>query len=60
MFASKRNSKKVALRRDRITTSDTNEVKYLARHLGVSREELLQAVSKVGNSTSTVRKELGK
>jgi hypothetical protein len=35
-------------------------VKYLSRHLGVSEEELLRAVEKVGNATSAVRKELGK
>jgi hypothetical protein len=29
-------------------------------HLGVSEEELLRAVEKLGNSISAVRKELGK
>jgi Protein of unknown function (DUF3606) len=53
-------TKKVTPNRGRVTTSDANEVKYLSRHLGVSREDLLPAVEKVGNSTSTVRKELGK
>jgi len=53
-------TKKVTPDRGRIATSDANEVKYLSRHLGVSQEELLRAVDKVGNSTSTVRKELGK
>jgi len=53
-------TKKVTPDRGRIATGDANEVKYLSRHLGVSREELLRAVDKVGNSTSTVRKELGK
>jgi hypothetical protein len=46
--------------RDRIVTSDADQVKYLSRHLGVSKEELLRAVDKVGNSISAVRKELGK
>jgi Protein of unknown function (DUF3606) len=46
--------------RDRIVTSDADQVKYLSRHLGVSEEELLRAVDKVGNSISAVRKELGK
>jgi hypothetical protein len=53
-------TKKVAPDRSHIATSDENEVKYLSRHLGVSQEELLRAVDKVGNSTPTVRKELGK
>ena len=53
-------TKKVTPDRGHIATSDENEVKYLSRHLGVSEEELLRAVDKVGNSTSAVRKELGK
>jgi Protein of unknown function (DUF3606) len=53
-------TKKVTPNRGRIATNDANEVKYVSRHLGVSQEELLRAVDKVGNSTSTVRKELGK
>ena len=40
--------------------SDVDQVKYLCRHLGVSEEELVRAVHKVGNSTAAVRKELGK
>jgi len=46
--------------RGRIDMSDADQVKYLCRHLGVSEEELQRAVDKVGNSTSAVRKELGK
>jgi hypothetical protein len=53
-------TKKVTPDRGRIDTSDANEVKYLSRHLGVSEEELLRAADKVGNSTSAIRKELGK
>ena len=53
-------TKKVTPDRDRIVTSDANQVKYLCRHLGVSEAELLRAVDKAGNSTSAVRKELGK
>ena len=53
-------TKKVSPDRGRITTSDADQVKYLCRHLGVSEEELLRAVDKVGNSTAAVRKELGK
>jgi hypothetical protein len=46
--------------RSRINMSEDYEVKYWTHHLGVSREELQRAVDKVGNSTATVRKELGK
>lgn len=53
-------TKKITPDRGRIATSDANELKYLSRHLGVRREELLRAVDKVGNSTAAVRKELGK
>ena len=53
-------TKKLTPDRGRIDTSDVDQVKYLSRHLGVSEEELLRAVDKVGNSTSAVRKELGK
>jgi hypothetical protein len=53
-------TKKVTPDRGRIDMSDVDQVKYLCRHLGVSEEELLRAVDKVGNSTSAVRKELGK
>lgn len=51
---------KLAPDRGRIVTADGDQVKYLSRHLGVSEEELLRAVDKVGNSTAAVRKELGK
>jgi hypothetical protein len=53
-------TKKLTPDRGRIDTSDVDQIKYLSRHLGVSEEELLRAVDKVGNSTSAVRKELGK
>jgi hypothetical protein len=53
-------TKKITPDSGRVETSDANEVKYLSRHLGVSEEELLRAVEKVGNSISAVRKELGK
>jgi hypothetical protein len=53
-------TKKVTPDRGRIDMSDVDQVKYLCRHLGVSEEELLRTVDKVGNSTAAVRKELGK
>jgi Protein of unknown function (DUF3606) len=53
-------TKKPAPDRGRIDMNDADQVKYLCRHLGVSEEELLRAVDKVGNSISAVRKEIGK
>jgi hypothetical protein len=53
-------TKKVTPDRGRIDMSDVNQVRFLCRHLGVSEEELLRAVDKVGNSISAVSKELGK
>jgi 3-oxoacyl-[acyl-carrier-protein] synthase III len=35
------------------------EVKYWAKELGVSKDELQKTVDKVGNSAAAVRKELG-
>lgn len=45
--------------RSRIHLSESREVKYWSKHFGVSREDLVKAVEKVGNSASAVRKELG-
>jgi hypothetical protein len=45
--------------RSKIDMHQPNEVKYWSRALGVSKEELLKAVDKVGNSAASVRKELG-
>jgi hypothetical protein len=44
--------------RSKINMQEAYEVKYWARALGVSREELQKAVDKVGNSAAAVRKEL--
>ena len=44
--------------RSKINMHQPHEVKYWARTLGVSKEELQKAVDKVGNSAATVRKEL--
>lgn len=46
--------------RSRISMGEEHEVAYWTKALGVSREELQRAVDKVGNSTTAVRKELGK
>jgi hypothetical protein len=44
--------------RSKINMHQALEVKYWSHALGVSREELQQAVDKVGNSAAAVRKEL--
>jgi hypothetical protein len=44
--------------RSKINMHEPIEVKYWTRELGVSIEQLLKAVDKVGNSAATVRKEL--
>ncbi|MGY4480055.1 DUF3606 domain-containing protein [Bradyrhizobium sp. USDA 3364] len=45
--------------RSHINIDRAIEVKYWTHALGVSEEELRQAVDKVGNSAAVVRKELG-
>ena len=45
--------------RSHISMSQSHEVQYWTRHLGVTREELQRTVDKVGNSVAAVRKELG-
>ncbi|SFP66735.1 Protein of unknown function [Bradyrhizobium sp. Ghvi] len=44
--------------RSKINMNEAWEVKYWTHELGVSREELQQAVDKVGNSAAAVRKQL--
>lgn len=44
--------------RSKINMHEHYEVKYWAKALGVSKEELQKAVDKVGNSAAAVRKEL--
>ena len=51
-------NKKGAQDRSKINMSEDYEVKYWAKELGVSREQLQEAVDKVGNSAAAVRKEL--
>jgi hypothetical protein len=46
--------------RSKIAMSDELEVKYWTKHLGVSREDLQEAVEKVGHSAAAVRKQIGK
>ncbi len=45
--------------RSKIAMHEDFKVKYWTRQLGVSREQLQEAVDKVGNSAAAVRKELG-
>ena len=44
--------------RSKSNMHEAREVKYWAHAFGVSKEELQQAVDKVGNSAAAVRKEL--
>ena len=43
-----------------ISMSGEREVRYWTKALGVSREELVEAISKVGNSVDAIRRELRK
>ena len=45
--------------RSKINMLEDYEVKYWAKELGVSKDELQKTVDKVGNSAAAVRKELG-
>jgi hypothetical protein len=49
---------KSALDRSCIAVDRPEELRYWSKHLGVTPEELLRLVEKVGNSASAVRKEL--
>jgi hypothetical protein len=51
-------TKKVQPDRSKINMHEGYEVKHWTREFGVSREQLQQAVDKVGNSAAAVRKEL--
>jgi len=44
--------------RIRINVSEDSEVEYWAKALGVSKERLIEATKKVGNSVQAVRTEL--
>jgi hypothetical protein len=46
--------------RDRINLSEDYEVQYWTKTLGVSEEELRQAVKQVGSTFKAVREHLGK
>jgi hypothetical protein len=44
--------------RSKIDVEDAKQLKYWTKSLGVSKEDLLEAVDKVGNAAAAVRKEL--
>ena len=46
--------------RDRINVQQDHEVRYWTKELGVSEEELRQAVARVGDKAQAVRQHLGK
>ncbi|WP_082645811.1 DUF3606 domain-containing protein [Bradyrhizobium valentinum] len=45
--------------RSKINMNQSHEVRYWAKHLNISKDELRKIVEKVGNSAAAVRKELG-
>ena len=45
--------------RSKINMSEDYEVKYWAKELGITRDELQKVIDKVGDSVAAVRKELG-
>jgi hypothetical protein len=45
--------------RNRISLNEEHEVRYWTKELGVSREQLEEAVKSVGNNVDRVREHLG-
>jgi hypothetical protein len=54
----KSKTKRSAPDRSKISMENETEVKYWAKHLGITRKQLQSIVEKVGNSAASVRKEL--
>jgi hypothetical protein len=52
--------KRGAQDQSRISMSEEHEVRYWTKALGVTKEKLAEAVSKVGHSVDAVRRALGK
>jgi hypothetical protein len=52
------NAKRGQPDRSKINMHEDYEVKYWAKELGVTRDELQRIVNRVGNSAAAVRKEL--
>ncbi|MFY9840627.1 MAG: DUF3606 domain-containing protein [Xanthobacteraceae bacterium] len=51
-------TKRAAPDRSKISMENETEVKHWTKHLGITRERLQSIVEKVGNSATSVRKEL--
>ena len=51
---------KIKSDRGHIDSSNRDDMRVWARHLGVSITDLERAIAKVGNAVPAVRKELGK
>jgi hypothetical protein len=51
-------TKRASPDRSKIDVEDENQVKYWTKALGISKDDLLEAIDKVGNAAATVRKEL--
>ena len=45
--------------RGKINMHEDDQVRYWAKELGVTRDELARLIDKVGDSAAAVRKELG-
>ena len=54
------NKAKTVAERDRINVHEDHELRYWSHRLGVSRDELKRAVSKVGARADDVAREFGK
>jgi hypothetical protein len=52
------NSKRGSADRSRIALGEEHEVRYWIRELGVTRDELEQAVKSVGNNAQKIREHL--
>jgi hypothetical protein len=51
-------SKPIVPDRSKIALESEDGIKHWTKHFGVTKEELLWAIERVGNSAATVRKEL--
>jgi Protein of unknown function (DUF3606) len=51
-------TKRAAPDRSKINVREPRQAKYWAHKLGISQDELLRLVERVGNSAAAVRKEL--
>jgi hypothetical protein len=50
---------KITPDRSKIVLKHEDHVKYWTRHFGVTKDELVRAIERVGNSAAAVRKQLG-